>query len=92
MQWYRLLSKMFPRPFRSDYEQELETAAADMLRAERDRGRGHRLRLRVGLMADAGATLAAERNRREWTVWVLLALFGIACVEAAWAWFCGKAW
>lgn len=42
--------------------------------------------------ADAGATLAAERNRREWTVWLLLALFLIGCVEAGWAWFCGKAW
>ena len=41
---------------------------------------------------DAGATLAAERNRREWTVWVLLGLFLVASGEAAWAWFCGKAW
>ena len=37
--------------------------------------------------ADAGATLAAERNRREWTVWVLLGLFLVACGEAAWAWY-----
>ena len=62
MRWYRLLAKIFPRAFRSDYEQELETAAADMLRAERARGQGHRLRLRVGLMADAVRSGLAQRR------------------------------
>jgi hypothetical protein len=31
------------------------------------------------------------RAKREWTVWVLLALFLFAAVEAGWAWFCGRA-
>lgn len=42
--------------------------------------------------ADAEGTIAAERGRREWTVWVLLMVFVAAVAEAAWAWFCGKAW
>jgi hypothetical protein len=41
---------------------------------------------------DAESTLAAERSRREWTVWVLLLVFFAAMAEAGWAWFCGKAW
>jgi hypothetical protein len=32
-----------------------------------------------------------QRNKREWTVWILLALFFVACGEAAWAWHCGRA-
>jgi len=32
-----------------------------------------------------------QRNKREWTVWILLALFFVACAEAAWAWHCGRA-
>jgi hypothetical protein len=36
--------------------------------------------------------MATERDRREWTVWVLLAVFAIGLVEAVWAWTCGKAW
>lgn len=42
--------------------------------------------------ADGNATLIDERNRREWTVWVLLLLFFAACGEAVFAWVCGKAW
>jgi hypothetical protein len=42
--------------------------------------------------SDAEGTIAAERSRREWTVWVLLLVFGAAVGEAAWAWLCGKAW
>ncbi|HET6572702.1 MAG TPA: BatA domain-containing protein, partial [Fimbriiglobus sp.] len=41
---------------------------------------------------DAEGTIAAERGRREWTVWVLLLVFAAAVAEAGWAWFCGKAW
>lgn len=41
---------------------------------------------------DASATLAAERSRRELTIWLLLLLFMIAGAEAGWAWFCGRAW
>jgi len=32
-----------------------------------------------------------QRDKREWTVWILLALFFVACGEAAWAWHCGRA-
>ena len=42
--------------------------------------------------ADSAQTLAAERGKREWTVWILLALFLFVVVESGWAWFCGKAW
>jgi hypothetical protein len=42
--------------------------------------------------AEAAQTLAAERSRREWTVWILLVLFLFAAIETGWAWFCGKAW
>jgi hypothetical protein len=41
---------------------------------------------------ESQATFADQRNRREWTIWVLLLLFGIAVGESFWAWFCGKAW
>jgi hypothetical protein len=48
----------------------------------------------VLLLAGSGTegTIAAERSRREWTVWVLLLVFIAAVTEAVWAWFCGKAW
>jgi hypothetical protein len=36
--------------------------------------------------------IAGERSRREWTVWVLIALFVFAVGEAVFAWMCGKAW
>lgn len=43
---------------------------------------------------DAGVpeSLGTERAKREWTVWLLLALFILAVGESVWAWFCGKAW
>jgi hypothetical protein len=37
-------------------------------------------------------TFADQRNRREWTVWVLMLLFVVVVGESFWAWFCGKAW
>lgn len=68
MRFYRILSKVFPRAFRRDFEHELEAVAADMLQAEGARGWTHRLRLWTGLVADAVASgLAqrrAERHRR----------------------------
>jgi hypothetical protein len=45
----------------------------------------------VLLAADA-ARIGTERDRREWTVWLLLAVFAVAAVEAGWAWACGRAW
>jgi len=42
--------------------------------------------------SDAEGAIAAERGRREWTVWVLLLVFVAGVAEAGWAWFCGKAW
>jgi hypothetical protein len=41
---------------------------------------------------EAESQIGAERSRREWTIWILLALFLVAGAEAFWAWFCGKAW
>lgn len=35
--------------------------------------------------------VGTQRNKRELTVWLLLALFVVACAEAAWAWHCGRA-
>lgn len=46
----------------------------------------------VFLEAGTPDGIATERARREWTVWVLLALFALAAGESVWAWFCGKAW
>jgi hypothetical protein len=48
----------------------------------------------VLLNAGTGAEsqIAGERSRREWTIWVLAALFALAAVECFWAWRCGKAW
>lgn len=40
----------------------------------------------------AAADLAAERSRKEWTIWILLGLFAVAATEAVWAWVCGRAW
>jgi putative ABC transport system permease protein len=62
VRFYRLLSKVFPRPFRRDFERELETTAADMLQAEGSRGRAHRLRLWSGLVADAVTSGLAQRR------------------------------
>ncbi|MFO0937685.1 MAG: hypothetical protein U0798_14360 [Gemmataceae bacterium] len=46
------------------------------------------------LQAGSGAEqlIKTERSRREWTIWILLAVFALAAIEATWAWFCGKAW
>ncbi len=46
----------------------------------------------VFLEAGTPEGIATERAKREWTVWVLLALFALAVGESVWAWFCGKAW
>ena len=40
----------------------------------------------------AGGELASQRSRREWTIWLFLALFALAAAEATWAWVCGRAW
>jgi hypothetical protein len=34
----------------------------------------------------------AERLKREWTMWFLAAVLGIALVETVLAWMCGRAW
>jgi putative ABC transport system permease protein len=62
MRFYRLLSKVFPRAFRRQYEEELERTAADLMRAEGAQGRLHRARLWVGLSADAVSRGLAERR------------------------------
>jgi hypothetical protein len=49
---------------------------------------GARPVLTTGGEADA---IGRVRAKREWTIWVLLGLFALACVEAGWAWFCGRA-
>ena len=41
---------------------------------------------------DGPADWAGERGRREWTVWLLLAVFAAGLAEAGWAWACGRAW
>jgi hypothetical protein len=38
----------------------------------------------------ADGDLASERSRREWTVYLLIALFAVAVFEAYWAWRCGR--
>jgi putative ABC transport system permease protein len=62
MRIYRLLSKVFPRAFRTEFEQELETTAADLMRAEGSKGALHRARLWIGLSADAVTRGLAERR------------------------------
>lgn len=46
------------------------------------------------IQAGAGTETAVRerRTRGEWTEWVLLALLFLLVGEAAWAWFCGRAW
>jgi hypothetical protein len=34
----------------------------------------------------------AARTNREWTVWALVLVLGVAVSESALAWFCGRAW
>ena len=52
MRWYRLPAKAFPRAFRHEYEQDLESAAQDLMNAEGDQGPLHRARLSMGLAVD----------------------------------------
>ena len=68
MSLYRLLSKAFPRAFRQQYAEELEAAAADLMRAEGSKGRLHRARLWVGLSADAITRGLAERRAERSTL------------------------
>jgi hypothetical protein len=42
--------------------------------------------------ADTGSVVRDRRTRGEWTEYVLLFLLLLLVGEAAWAWFCGKAW
>ena len=42
--------------------------------------------------SDPGTFSGNERSKREWTVWVLLAVLCVAFGETAWAWLCGRAW
>jgi hypothetical protein len=48
----------------------------------------------VHLMAsdDGSVFSAAERLKREWTVWLLVALLALVIGETILAWFCGRAW
>ena len=39
-----------------------------------------------------GASAAAERDKREWTVYALLAVLVLVLFEVGFAWRCGKAW
>ena len=47
----------------------------------------------VFLQAGTGAEqmIATERSQREWTIWALLIVFGLAVGESFWAWTCGRA-
>ncbi len=40
---------------------------------------------------EADSLVGSERDRRELTVYILMVLFAIACVECGWAWHCGRA-
>ncbi len=41
---------------------------------------------------DGGVFSAAERLKREWTVWLLVLLLVLVIGEAVLAWYCGRAW
>lgn len=41
---------------------------------------------------DPGDLAGAERLRREWTPWILLAVFALALFEMALAWYCDRGW
>jgi hypothetical protein len=43
-------------------------------------------------LGQAFTSYAEERSKREWTIWILMAMFIFACGEAAWAWLCGRTW
>jgi hypothetical protein len=38
------------------------------------------------------ASTGADRLNREWTVWALVAVLGMALCETLLAWWCGRAW
>jgi putative ABC transport system permease protein len=62
MRVYRLLARIFPKEFRRQYADELESAANDLMRAEGARGPMHRARLWIGLWIDAIKRGLAERR------------------------------
>lgn len=41
---------------------------------------------------EQGVSAATERDKREWTVWALMAVLGLVLFEVAFAWWCGKGW
>jgi hypothetical protein len=41
---------------------------------------------------DAGPATATERWRREWTMWLLMAVLALTVAEGLLAWWCGRAW
>ena len=41
---------------------------------------------------DGAALTGTERSRKEWTIYLLVALLIFALGESFWAWYCGKAW
>ena len=65
MRFYRLLARIFPRAFRRQYADELEAAAADLLRAEGAKGPLHLVRLWIGLCADVVTRGLAERRAEQ---------------------------
>lgn len=42
--------------------------------------------------ADATTFVGAERLKREWTMWLLVAVLVVALTEAGLAWLCGRTW
>jgi hypothetical protein len=42
--------------------------------------------------SDLQNSSVADRSQRELTIWLLIALFILACVETGWAWLCGRSW
>ena len=39
-----------------------------------------------------GLSAETERDKREWTVWALMAVLALVLFEVAFAWWCGKGW
>ena len=39
-----------------------------------------------------GVSAGTERDKREWTVYALLAVFALVLFEVAFAWWCGRGW
>jgi hypothetical protein len=48
--------------------------------------------IHLSATGDPTAFSGAERLKREWTMWLLMAVLGIALVETVLAWMCGRAW